>query len=183
MPFSLPFTLTLSVSTSPLSRSQTSYLQSILLQAKASHSDLLSHAAVTRHFDHVQNLPVVATALARSSLFAPVSINVSDVPSVEIKPDVKVKKPKAEGAAEQQQQSKKAANTEAVPADKKKAEQRSENAEQVKEKGEKKPKGEKKEKAPKEKKPAPPAPVAEAPAPWMVDLRVGKILDGESLDL
>ncbi|GAA5980743.1 hypothetical protein JCM5350_006371 [Sporobolomyces pararoseus] len=145
--------------------------------AKASHSDLLSHAAVTRHFDHVQNLSVVSTALARSSLFAPVSINVSEVPSVEIKPDVKVKKPKAEGAAEQQQQPKKAANTEAVVADKKKADQRSENAEQVKEKGEKKPKGEKKEKAPKEKKPAPPAPVAEAPAPWMVDLRVGKILD------
>ncbi|GAA5963069.1 hypothetical protein JCM3765_001757 [Sporobolomyces pararoseus] len=143
--------------------------------AKASHSDLLSHAAVTRHFDHVQNLPVVSTALARSSLFAPVSINVSDVPAVEIKPDVKVKKPKAEGPAEQQP--KKAADKEAVVADKKKAEQRSENAEQVKEKGEKKPKGEKKEKAPKEKKPAPPAPVAEAPAPWMVDLRVGKILD------
>lgn len=39
--------------------------------------------------------------------------------------------------------------------------------------------GKKKEKAPKEKKPAPPAPVAEAPAPWMVDLRVGRIVDGE----
>ena len=36
--------------------------------------------------------------------------------------------------------------------------------------------GKKKEKAPKEKKPAAPAPVNEAPAPWMVDLRVGKIV-------
>ncbi|GAA5911528.1 Arc1p [Sporobolomyces salmoneus] len=146
--------------------------------AKASHSDLLSHAAVTRHFDHVQNLPLVSTALARSSLFTPsaVSINVTDVPAVEIKPDVKVKKPKAEGAAAPAEQPSKKANKEAVVGDKKKAEQRSENAEQVKG-SEKKPKGEKKEKAPKEKKPAPPAPVVEAPAPWMVDLRVGKIID------
>ncbi|GAA5836105.1 hypothetical protein JCM3766R1_001967 [Sporobolomyces carnicolor] len=153
--------------------------------SKASHSDLVSHAAVTRHFDHVQNLPLVATALARSSVLSPanVSINVSDVPAIEIKPDVKVKKPKAEGAAaaSEAQQPKKAANKDAVKADKQKAEQRSENAaEQVagaKEKGEKKNKGEKKEKAPKEKKPAPPAAVVEAPAPWMVDLRVGKIID------
>lgn len=158
-------------------------------QSKASHSDLVSHAAVTRHFDHVQNLPLVATALARSSVLSPanVSINVSDVPAIEIKPDVKVKKPKAEGAAaaSEAQQPKKAANKDAVKADKQKAEQRSENAaEQVagaKEKGEKKNKGEKKEKAPKEKKPAPPAAVVEAPAPWMVDLRVGKIIDGKSL--
>jgi aminoacyl tRNA synthase complex-interacting multifunctional protein 1 len=153
----------------------------ILLQAKASHSDLLSHAAVTRHFDHVQNLPLVSTALARSSIFTPatVSINVSEVPSVEIKPDVKVKKPKAEGAPAAEQP-KKVVNKDAVVADKKKGEQRVENAEQIKEKGEKKPKGEKKEKVKGEKKPAPPAPVVEAPAPWMVDLRVGKIIDGTS---
>ncbi|GAA5928630.1 Arc1p [Sporobolomyces koalae] len=148
--------------------------------AGASHSDLLSHAAVTRHFDHLQNLQLVSTAIARSSLFTPahVNINVADVPAVEIKPDVKVKKPKAEGAAAPAvEQPKKVANKEAVVADKKKAEQRSENAEQVKEKGDKKNKGEKKEKVKGEKKPAPPAPVVEAPAPWMVDLRVGKILD------
>jgi len=44
--------------------------------------------------------------------------------------------------------------------------------------GAKKGKGEKKEKVKKEPKPAAPAPVVEAPAPWMVDLRVGKIIDG-----
>ncbi|GAA5854937.1 hypothetical protein JCM5353_008642 [Sporobolomyces roseus] len=148
--------------------------------AKASHSDLLSHAAVTRHFDHIQNLPLVSTALARSSLFNPanVSINVEDVPAVEIKPDVKVKKPKAEGAVPAAaEQPKKVVNKEAVVADKAKAEQRSENAEAMKVDGAKKGKGEKKEKVKKEPKPAAPAPVVEAPAPWMVDLRVGKIID------
>ncbi|GAA5884631.1 hypothetical protein JCM16303_003690 [Sporobolomyces ruberrimus] len=150
--------------------------------AKASHSDLLSHAAVTRHFDHVQNLPLVSTALSRSSLFTTsnVSINVSDVPAVEIKPDVKVKKPKAEGAAvPAAEPSKKDAKKDAAVTDKKKAEKTPENTEPVKEKGDgsKKPKGEKKEKVKGEKKPAPPAPVVEAPAPWMVDLRVGKIID------
>jgi len=103
------------------------------------------------------------------------------VPAVEIKPDVKVKKPKPEGAAAPAaEQPKKVANKEAVVADKAKAEQRSENAEAMKVDGAKKGKGEKKEKVKKEPKPAAPAPVVEAPAPWMVDLRVGKIIDGSS---
>lgn len=107
----------------------------------------------------------------------------SDVPAVEIKPDVKVKKPKAEGAAvPAAEPSKKDAKKDAAVTDKKKAEKTPENTEPVKEKGDgsKKPKGEKKEKVKGEKKPAPPAPVVEAPAPWMVDLRVGKIIDGKS---
>ncbi|GJN89229.1 hypothetical protein Rhopal_002208-T1 [Rhodotorula paludigena] len=147
--------------------------------AHASHSALLSHPALTRHFDHVQHLPLVASVLARSAApyLAPavVPIDVDNVPVVEIKPDVKAKKPKAAPAAgeaaaapapkaDKKQQKKEVEGKEAAPAAAAAAEG-------------KKAKGEKKEKAPKEKKPAPPAPVAEAPAPWMIDLRVGKIVE------
>ncbi|KAK4333748.1 tRNA-aminoacylation cofactor ARC1 [Rhodotorula toruloides] len=144
--------------------------------AQASHSTLLSHPALTRHFDHIQHLPLVSTALARSSTFSPsvVSIDVNNVPVVEIKPDAKVKKPKAGEAAPAAEV--KQAPVEKIKSDKVKGEQKAKAAAAPGE-GEKKPKGEKKEKAPKEKKPAAPAPVAEAPAPWMIDLRVGKIVD------
>ncbi|GAA6002173.1 uncharacterized protein JCM10292_000791 [Rhodotorula paludigena] len=147
--------------------------------AHASHSALLSHPALTRHFDHVQHLPLVASALARSAApyLAPavVPIDVDNVPVVEIKPDVKAKKPKAAPAAGEaaaapaqkadKKQKKEVEGKEAAPA-----------AAAAPAEG-KKAKGEKKEKAPKEKKPAAPAPVAEAPAPWMIDLRVGKIVE------
>ncbi|BGO94035.1 hypothetical protein NBRC10512_003668 [Rhodotorula toruloides] len=146
--------------------------------AQASHSTLLSHPALTRHFDHIQHLPLVSTALARSATFSPsvVSIDVNNVPVVEIKPDAKVKKPKAgEAAAPAPAAEVKQAPVEKIKSDKVKGEQKAKAA--APGEGEKKPKGEKKEKSPKEKKPAAPAPVAEAPAPWMVDLRVGKIVD------
>lgn len=131
-------------------------------QASATHTTLLSHPSVTRHFDHVQHLPLVSSVLARSTLFTPaiVPIDVANVPLVEIAPEVKVKKVK-EG--------------EVVPVkvveEVKKVE---EGEKKVKEKKVKvdKPAGEKKVKAPVA------AAVIEAPAPWMVDLRVGKIIDG-----
>ncbi|GAA5982015.1 hypothetical protein JCM10908_004704 [Rhodotorula pacifica] len=155
--------------------------------AEASHSTLLSHPALTRHFDHIQSLPQLSSAL--SQLFTPahVQIDVDNVPLVEIKPDVKAKKPKPEAAAaapagEGEKPAAaaaagKQANVAKAISDKKKGEQKGEaSAAAVAAEGAK-PEGKKKEKAPKEKKPAPPAPVAEAPAPWMVDLRVGKIVD------
>ncbi|CEQ39154.1 SPOSA6832_00636, partial [Sporobolomyces salmonicolor] len=146
--------------------------------AQASHSAHLSHPALSRHFDHIQHLPLVSSAISRSSLFTPsvVEIDASNVPVVEIKPDVKVKKPKADPAAAEAPVTE--VKKEIAKADKKGAEQKAEKSAEAKEKGAaKKEKGEKKEKAPKEKKPAAPAPVAEAPAPWMIDLRVGKIID------
>ncbi|GEM07323.1 tRNA binding protein [Rhodotorula toruloides] len=146
--------------------------------AQASHSTLLSHPALTRHFDHIQHLPLVSTALARSSTFSPsvVSIDTNNVPVVEIKPDAKVKKPRADAAGAPAPAEVKQAPVEKIKSDKVKGEQKVK-AVAAPGEGEKKPKGEKKEKAPKEKKPAAPAAVAEAPAPWMIDLRVGKIVD------
>ncbi|TNY22699.1 hypothetical protein DMC30DRAFT_414852 [Rhodotorula diobovata] len=155
--------------------------------AQASHATLLSHPALTRHFTHVQHLPLVAAALARSAVLSPavVPIDVDNVPAVEIKPDVKPKKPKAPaadgaapapGAAAEGKKDKapavKQAPVDKVVSDKKKGEQ----AAAAKDGGAGK-KGDKKDKPAKEKKPAPPAPVAEAPAPWMIDLRVGKIVE------
>lgn len=138
----------------------------------------------------MQHLPLVAAALARSAVLSPavVPIDVDNVPAVEIKPDVKPKKPKAPaadgaapapGAAAEGKKDKAAAVKQApvdkVVSDKKKGEQ----AAAAKDGGAGK-KGDKKDKPAKEKKPAPPAPVAEAPAPWMIDLRVGKIVEGAS---
>ncbi|GAA5857450.1 hypothetical protein JCM8547_009277 [Rhodosporidiobolus lusitaniae] len=146
--------------------------------AQASHSTLLSHPALTRHFDHIQHLPLVSSALAKSSSFSPsvVPIDVNNVPLVEIKPDVKVKKPKADAAAAPVA----AAEGEKKKAPKEKKEEAPKEEKPAKEgeaaaaaKGD----GKKKEKKAKEAKPAPAAPVNEAPAPWMIDLRVGKIVD------
>ncbi|GAA5835674.1 hypothetical protein JCM11251_002993 [Rhodosporidiobolus azoricus] len=150
--------------------------------ASASHSALLSHPSLTRHFDHIQHLPLVSSALSKSSHFSPslVEIDVNNVPVVEIKPDVKVKKPKAEGAdaaaaaAAPKKEKKEAAAAAAEPAAEKKGEKKEKAA--AKE-GEQKGDGKKKEKKAKEPKPAAAPAVAEAPAPWMVDLRVGKIVD------
>ncbi|KPV75462.1 uncharacterized protein RHOBADRAFT_53436 [Rhodotorula graminis WP1] len=155
--------------------------------AQASHSTLLSHPALTRHFDHVQHLPLVASALARNPDLlegrpALVAIDVDNVPVVEVKPDVKPKKPKADAAAaaapaaaadKQQKQ----APVDKVVSDKKKGEQAGAPATAGAAKDGASKKGDKKDKPPKEKKAPAPAPVAEAPAPWMVDLRVGKIVE------
>ncbi|GAA5846051.1 hypothetical protein JCM9279_004770 [Rhodotorula babjevae] len=156
--------------------------------AQASHSTLLSHPALTRHFDHVQHLPLVASALARNPDVlegrpAVVAIDVDNVPVVDIKPDVKAKKPKADAAAppaaaaaDNQPKQQKQAPVDKVVSDKKKGEQAGAPAAAGAPKDGGK-KGDKKDKPAKEKKAPAPAPVAEAPAPWMVDLRVGKIVE------
>ncbi|POY71774.1 hypothetical protein BMF94_5135 [Rhodotorula taiwanensis] len=149
--------------------------------AQASHSTLLSHPALSRHFDHIQSLPHLSAAVSQTMSPAHVAIDADNVPLVEIKPDVKVKKPKADAAAaaapaEQAVKPVKQVNVDKIVSDKKKGEQKAAAAAAGGAEGAK-PEGKKKEKAPKEKKPAAPAPVAEAPAPWMVDLRVGKIVD------
>ncbi|BGP16044.1 G4 quadruplex nucleic acid binding protein [Rhodosporidiobolus nylandii] len=145
----------------------------VFAAAQATHSTLLSHPALTRHFDHIQHLPAVSSALAKSSVFSPavVAIDVNNVPAVEIKPDVKVKKPKAEGAAAAEPA--KAKGEEKAPKEKAPKEKAAPKEGEQQQKGD----GKKKEKKAKEPKPAAPAPVNEAPAPWMVDLRVGKIVD------
>lgn len=135
---------------------------------------------MTRHFDHIQSLPYLAAAISQTLSPVHVAIDADNVPLVEIKPDVKVKKPKADAAAaapvDQAAKPVKQVNVDKVVSDKKKGEQKAAAAAAAEGA---KPEGKKKEKAPKEKKPAAPAPVAEAPAPWMIDLRVGKIVDGE----
>ena len=159
------------------------YCNPSLPQAEASHSTLLSHPALTRHFGHIQSLPQLSAALSHLFVPAHVQIDVDNVPLVEIKPDVKVKKPKPEAgaAAAAAETPVKQANVAKAVSDKKKGEQKGEAAAAAGGVEGAKPEGKKKEKGPKEKKPAAPAPVAEAPAPWMVDLRVGKIVDGELL--
>jgi len=143
-------------------------------QSQASHSAHLSHPSVSRHFDQIQHLPLVATALARaaSTPFSPVAIDANNVPVVEIKQDVKVKKPKA-AEAEAAAVAPAKAEGEAKPAKEAKGKKEAKEAGAAPVEG-----GKKKEKAPKEKKAPAPAPVNEAPAPWMVDLRVGKIVGG-----
>jgi aminoacyl tRNA synthase complex-interacting multifunctional protein 1 len=136
-------------------------------QAGCTHSTLLSHPSLTRHFDHIQNLPLISSILARSSAFNPavVPIAADNVPIVEVQIEIKAKKPKdVEAAAVVPEKVVEAVEEQKVAAT---------------EGGEKKPKKEKKAAAEGTKKAAPAAPVVEAPAPWMVDLRVGKIIDGE----
>ncbi|KAL8283807.1 hypothetical protein RQP46_005239 [Phenoliferia psychrophenolica] len=140
--------------------------------SQAPHSAHLSHPSLSRHFDHIQHLPSIAAALTRAQAEfgpSPVPINAADVPVVEVKPEVKVKKvPKGDAAAVPAKEAvKEAATVEkdaAAPKEKEEA-----GAGQVKR--------EKKEKKPAAPKAKAPEPVIEAPAPWMVDLRVGKIID------
>ncbi|KZV98847.1 nucleic acid-binding protein [Exidia glandulosa HHB12029] len=122
--------------------------------------------ALTRYFDHVQHLPVIAS---KSSL-PQIPFDLENAPKTERKaPEVKKKdkKPAAEKAKEVAAQvvAPVAAAKEAV-------------VEAVKG-----PSKEKKEKAPKEKKPAPPPPAPKEedgpPVPSMIDLRVGKIVHVE----
>ncbi|ORY92391.1 hypothetical protein BCR35DRAFT_285723 [Leucosporidium creatinivorum] len=148
--------------------------------SSATHSLHLSHPSVTRHFDHIQHLPSVAPSLPTLFTPSPVVIDANNVPVVEIKQDVKVKKPKAAAAAEGTA----AGAVEAVAAPVKEAAKKVE--EVVKDaaaavlpegvvKGVKKEKKEKK--GGEGKRAPPPPPVVEAPAPWQIDLRVGRIID------
>lgn len=121
---------------------------------------------------------MVAPSLPTLFTPSPIVIDANNVPVVEIKQDVKVKKPKAAPAAE--------GAVEAVAAPVKEAAKKVE--EVVKDaaaavlpegvvKGVKKEKKEKK--GGENKRAPPPPPVVEAPAPWQIDLRVGRIMDGE----
>ncbi|KAI5479156.1 tRNA binding protein [Pseudohyphozyma bogoriensis] len=149
--------------------------------AAATHTTLLSTPSITRHFDHVQNTPLVSSILARSTSFTPsvVPIDVDNVPVVVVEKEVKVKKPAAGAPA--------ADAAAAAPAAKEKKEKAA--AKEEKAPKEEKKEGEKGEKKPKEKKAkaeggdkggkkaaAAPA-VPDVPAPWMIELKVGKIVD------
>ncbi|SDA02764.1 BZ3500_MvSof-1268-A1-R1_Chr11-1g03144 [Microbotryum saponariae] len=155
--------------------------------ASATHNQHLSHPSLSRHFNHIQNLRLVAPHLSTvftSSSPEPVKIDVENVPVVEIKQQAKVKKTPAAAAAAA------AAAAEAPQeAGKQEKADKAQVVEEVKKKVETvapiavaegttssaaKPKKEKVEKV---KKPTPAVPVTEAPAPWMIDLRVGKIVE------
>ncbi|KAK4051239.1 G4 quadruplex nucleic acid binding protein [Microbotryomycetes sp. JL201] len=159
--------------------------------AGCSHSALLSHPALTRHFDHVQNLPQLAPVLPTVFEPATVSIDVNNVPLVEIKPDQKVKKPKATDAAA----STEASSSDGAGAKVKQAVDKAADAvkgataavvggeaatagdsKKAQKKDKKKDAAEGGEKKKKEKAPAAPA-VVDDPAPWQIDLRVGRIVE------
>lgn len=118
---------------------------------------------MTRYFDHIQSSPIVraaADALTPAGSFAVVKFDYANAPKIERKADPpKVKKEKAPAAA--------VAAGSAEPAKDQAVGGR--------------PKKEKKEKAPQQ--PKAPALDDGPPAPSMIDLRVGRIVDGEWLIL
>jgi aminoacyl tRNA synthase complex-interacting multifunctional protein 1 len=133
---------------------------------------------IVRHLDFVQNSPLFGLTLDPS---AKVAVDQDDVRYVKPPVDAKAEK-------ERLKKEKAAAAAAAAPADSKPAEKQEQPSlvdrtkEKVKEKvaevkgavaGDAKPKKEKKEKAPKQPKAAP---VAAAPTPALIDLRVGHIL-------
>lgn len=137
---------------------------------KEDKSTLLSHPSLTRHFDHIQHLPLVLKAVEGKAGFEQVKVDVEDVPEIVRVAEVKVKKVPKEGEANKE-------------VEKKELEVASAAAAAVATEA-----GVKKEKPKKEKKEGGegggkkvPAPVEVlTPAPWMVDLRVGTIIDGSS---
>lgn len=173
----------------------TNSLRASVKQASATHSAHLSHPAVSRHFDQIQHLPELQPVLGNLFTPAEVKIDVDNVPVVEIKQEAKVKKPKApqpqaqgqdatggvstkaKGAAETITDAVKGAAAAVLPTEVAQAVGAAPTSAAVGSTEQaKKPKKEKKEK---EKKAPAPAPVVEAPAPWQIDLRVGKIVDGQ----
>ncbi|KAM0748090.1 nucleic acid-binding protein [Meredithblackwellia eburnea MCA 4105] len=170
------------------------------------HTTQLTHPSITRHFDHIQSLPQFSPILARSETFGKkLVVDVANVPVPVVKIEQKAKKPKegaaaAEGQAEggdgkkkEKEKKKEQEGAPAVPAE-------GEKPAAPKEKKEKKGPapavegaaapaegGKKKDKKAAAaaggegggKKAAAAPPVVEAPAPWMIDLRVGKIVDVE----
>ncbi|KAL1737127.1 nucleic acid-binding protein [Schizophyllum commune] len=129
--------------------------------------------AVTRHFDHIQHLPPVrAVADPLAPAFAVVPFDLENAPKQERVQEAPRKKEKKPAAAA-------ASTSEAAPAaaDKPAA---GEKQAAKKEKKEKKPKeGQPTEKKVKEKKAAPAPEEPAEPAPSMIDLRVGRIVEVE----
>lgn len=161
-------------------------------QSKLEPSGYYAIPSVTRYFDHIQHLKAVndARALLPNEPYWLVNFDLDNMPPLERKVEVKEKKPKKDAAAaggadaNAGKKSKKAEKeqTAAVAKDETPVEAAKPAAE-----GEK-PQGQKKEKKPKEKKEgadnkkpakaAPPPPTG--PLPSMIDLRVGRVLEGLS---
>jgi aminoacyl tRNA synthase complex-interacting multifunctional protein 1 len=136
--------------------------------------------AVTRYYNHIQHLQPVneARTLLRDTPFLLVEFDLDNMPPIERKVEVKEKKPKKEGAkvAENEGKKAKSADKAASPVTK------SEDKPAASEDQPKKQKKEKKEKAPQpteSKKGKAAAEPAGPPMPSMIDLRVGKVLEGE----
>lgn len=144
--------------------------------------------SVTRYFDHIQHLKAVneARTILPNEPYWLVTFDLDNMPPLERKVEVKEKKPKKEGAAADANAGKKE-KKEKKPVEQTPAETTTAEAAQPTAEGEK-PQGQKKEKKPKEKKPEgdnkkaakPAPPPATGPLPSMIDLRVGKVLEGES---
>lgn len=160
------------------------------IQSKLEPSGYYAVPSVTRYFDHIQHLKAVneARTILPNEPYWLVNFDLDNMPPLERKVEVKEKKPKKDGAAADASAGKKD-KKEKNPAEQTPAETNPVEEAKPAAEGEK-PQGQKKEKKPKEKKPegdkkaakpAPPPPTG--PLPSMIDLRVGKVLEGESYGL
>lgn len=141
--------------------------------------------AVTRYYNHIQHLQPIneARTLLRDTPFLLVEFDLDNMPAIERKVEVKEKKPKKDTKAVEGEGKKPKSAEEKVPAAVQ-AEKTPSAAEQAAPPAEhaKKQKKEKKEKAPQTnegKKTKPAAEPATGPMPSMIDLRVGKVLEGK----
>ena len=146
--------------------------------------------AVTRYYNHIQHLQPVneARTLLRDTPFLLVSFDLDNMPPIERKVEVKEKKPKKEVAKAVETDGKKAKTAGEKPAPASQPEDKPQTSGEAapadQSKKEKKDKKDKKEKAPQSsegKKAKPAAEPAASPSPSMIDLRVGKVLEGENL--
>lgn len=141
--------------------------------------------AVTRYYNHIQHLQPVneARTLLRDTPFLLVEFDLDNMPPIERKVEVKEKKPKKEGAKVAENESKKAKSADKAASPVTKTEDNPAASEEPASADQpKKQKKEKKEKAPQpteSKKGKPAAEPAGPPMPSMIDLRVGKVLEGE----
>jgi aminoacyl tRNA synthase complex-interacting multifunctional protein 1 len=153
-------------------------------QSQMSRDEYYTWPAVTRYYNHIQHLQSVAEArtLLRDTPYLLVEFDLANMPPIERKVEVKEKKAKKDSAktavAPESVASKstKAVDTPAQDNGNAAATELASSTD-----GTKKAKKEKKEKAPAatESKKAKPAPEPTSPLPSMIDLRVGKVLEGK----
>jgi aminoacyl tRNA synthase complex-interacting multifunctional protein 1 len=157
------------------------------LQAKLSPSETYAHPSITRYFDHIQNLPSVRSLNA----FPTVTFDLDNAPKIERVAEAPKEKKKEKVVAQEAAQSVPPSASSSAPAAPAAVAPPSNStpgdSDQKAMKKEKKEKPAKKEtSAPadntKAKGAAPPAAASDSgePLPSMIDLRVGKIVQGSS---
>ena len=159
------------------------YVLTIQEQSQLQPAQYYTHPAITRYFDHVQNRPSVRKAAeALAPAFSLVAFDLDNTPHQERKAEPPKKKEKAApAAAAPVAKADKAAKSEKAAVKGKEGEKAAEDSAPKEGKAQKKEKKAKEPKEPKaaEKKPA--ADDAGEPVPSMIDLRVGHIVDSESV--